>query len=78
MIPAVIYEMENFDRYLIQLNNKKPNVDMLQYVKRSAVRDFKITLDEVNDSSSEDLKEAKKRGCKDSAPENRKKARKSS
>lgn len=44
MIPNLIFAVEQFERHLIQLS-RKSKVDMMQYMKRSTSRDFKIKLD---------------------------------
>lgn len=58
MIPQLIYTVEQYERYLIQLS-RKTKVDFMQYMKRSTSRDFKIELSLINEDSSseEDEKE---------------------
>lgn len=61
MIPQLIYTVEQYERYLIQLS-RKTKVDFMQYMKRSTSRDFKIELSLINEDSSseEDEKEVNK------------------
>ncbi|KAJ3205582.1 Endothelin-converting enzyme 2 [Entophlyctis luteolus] len=40
-MPALIFEMEQFDRYLISLH-KKAGMNMMRHVKRSTAHDFRI------------------------------------
>ncbi|CAL9136638.1 unnamed protein product [Musa textilis] len=40
-IPDLIFQIENYEKYLIQLS-KSSNVNLLRYAKRSVARDFKI------------------------------------
>ncbi|CAL9779125.1 unnamed protein product [Musa acuminata subsp. burmannicoides] len=40
-IPDLIFQIENYEKYLIQLS-KSSNVNLLRYAKRSIARDFKI------------------------------------
>ncbi|KAJ3236818.1 hypothetical protein HDU78_004425 [Chytriomyces hyalinus] len=41
-MPTLIFETEQFDRYLIALH-KKLKINLMKYVKRSTARDFKIS-----------------------------------
>ena len=52
MIPKLIYEVEEFERQLIQLT-RKSNKDLMQYMKRSTARDFKINLDVLVSNTTE-------------------------
>ncbi|KAI8989516.1 FANCI solenoid 4-domain-containing protein [Pilobolus umbonatus] len=58
MIPNVIFMVEQFERHLIQLS-RKSKVDLMQFMKRSTSRDFRIQLEWLNeDSSDEEEKES--------------------
>ncbi|XP_038070700.1 Fanconi anemia group I protein-like isoform X2 [Patiria miniata] len=59
-IPALVYAIEQFEQYLIKLS-KKSKVDLMQHVKLSTSRDFRINqqalqdvLDRASGSSSEE------------------------
>ncbi|CEP15833.1 hypothetical protein [Parasitella parasitica] len=56
MIPNLIFTVEQFERYLIQLS-RKSKVDFMQYMKRSTSRDFRIHMSVVQASSDEDDEE---------------------
>lgn len=43
MIPNLIFVVEQFERHLIQLS-RKSKVDLMQNMKRSTSRDFKINI----------------------------------
>ncbi|KAI8381247.1 FANCI solenoid 4-domain-containing protein [Radiomyces spectabilis] len=61
MIPHLIFLVEHFERHLIQLT-RKSKVDLMQYMKRSTARDFKINLAYIDENdSSEDEKQIAKR-----------------
>ncbi|PKC11484.1 hypothetical protein RhiirA5_354118 [Rhizophagus irregularis] len=53
IIPDLIFLLEQYERYLIQLT-KKSKVDLTQYIKRATNRDFKIKTDlmDENDKNS--------------------------
>ncbi|KAI8643310.1 FANCI solenoid 4-domain-containing protein [Parasitella parasitica] len=53
MIPNLIFTVEQFERYLIQLS-RKSKVDFMQYMKRSTSRDFRIHMSIVQASSDEE------------------------
>lgn len=53
MIPNLIFAVEQFERYLIQLS-RKSKVDFMQYMKRSTSRDFKIQMNNVQQLASSD------------------------
>ncbi|KAG9306620.1 hypothetical protein G9A89_004817 [Geosiphon pyriformis] len=56
MIPALIFMLEQFERYLLLLA-KRSKTDLMQYVKRSTARDFRIQLnDEEKDQSKKHSK----------------------
>jgi hypothetical protein len=56
MIPNLIFAVEQFERYLIQLS-RKSKVDFMQYMKRSTSRDFKIQMNNVQQLASSDEEE---------------------
>ncbi|GBC07259.1 hypothetical protein RclHR1_07340005 [Rhizophagus clarus] len=58
IIPDLIFLLEQYERYLIQLT-KKSKVDLTQYIKRATNRDFKIKTDMMNELGDND-KSAKK------------------
>ncbi|KAJ3016136.1 UNVERIFIED_CONTAM: hypothetical protein HDU68_012392, partial [Siphonaria sp. JEL0065] len=41
-MPTLIFETEQFDRYLIALHKKQKTFNLMRFVKRSTARDFKI------------------------------------
>lgn len=45
-IPTLIYEIEQFEQWLIKIV-KKSKVNLMKYCKRSTARDFRIQLDDV-------------------------------
>lgn len=53
MIPNLIFAVEQFERYLIQLS-RKSKFDFMQYMKRSTSRDFRIQLNFAEQPSSSD------------------------
>ncbi|GAN03661.1 Fanconi anemia group I protein [Mucor ambiguus] len=53
MIPNLIFAVEQFERYLIQLS-RKSKFDFMQYMKRSTSRDFRIQLNFAQQASSSD------------------------
>ncbi|KAK2549510.1 Fanconi anemia group I protein [Acropora cervicornis] len=58
-IPNLIYAIEQYERYLIQLS-KKSKINLMEHFKRSTSRDFKIngaTLEAVLRESSDDEEE---------------------
>ncbi|KAI9336529.1 FANCI solenoid 4-domain-containing protein [Obelidium mucronatum] len=58
-MPALIFETEQFDRYLIALHKKqKSNINLMKYVKRSTARDFKIKENVI--AEKDGLKKEKK------------------
>ncbi|CAO0793414.1 unnamed protein product [Mucor circinelloides] len=56
MIPNLIFAVEQFERYLIQLS-RKSKFDFMQYMKRSTSRDFKIQMNAVPQVTSSDEEE---------------------
>ncbi|KAL9554015.1 hypothetical protein MBANPS3_002999 [Mucor bainieri] len=56
MIPNLIFAVEQFERYLIQLS-RKSKFDFMQYMKRSTSRDFRIQLNLAEQASSSDEEE---------------------
>ncbi|KAF7730861.1 hypothetical protein EC973_001379 [Apophysomyces ossiformis] len=61
LIPNLIFVVEQFERRLIQLT-RKSKVDLMQYMKRSTSRDFKIKLEFIQDEDSVDEEENLKEG----------------
>lgn len=70
MIPNLIFVVEQFERHLIQLS-RKSKVDLMQNMKRSTSRDFRINMqyltkqensDEDDDTDSK-VKRRRKVGC---------------
>ncbi|KAJ3063970.1 hypothetical protein HDU98_000281, partial [Podochytrium sp. JEL0797] len=57
-MPTLIFETEQFDRYLIALHKKARGMNLMKYVKRSTARDFKIQEKKLVDK--EDIKKEKK------------------
>ncbi|KAI9024281.1 FANCI solenoid 4-domain-containing protein [Phycomyces nitens] len=53
IIPNLIFVVEQFERHLIQLSRKSKK-DLMQYMKRSTSRDFKIKADIVEEATTED------------------------
>lgn len=69
MIPNLIFSVEQFERYLIQLS-RKSKVDLMQYMKRSTSRDFKIQMNliieaEAEEEEEEAMKKVKRRPDED-------------
>lgn len=56
IIPALIYAVEQFERYLIQLS-RKSKVDFMQYMKRSTSRDFRIKYNLIQQQQNSDEEE---------------------
>ncbi|ORX55468.1 hypothetical protein BCR36DRAFT_403038 [Piromyces finnis] len=56
MIPNLIYMVEIYERYLIQLT-KKTGVNFLSVVKRSISRDFRIQVNEIDNEQTEEEEE---------------------
>ncbi|XP_019158988.1 PREDICTED: Fanconi anemia group I protein homolog isoform X2 [Ipomoea nil] len=52
-IPELIYQIEDYEKYLIQLS-KASKVNLLRHAKRSTCRDFKILLEPAAGSSNDD------------------------
>ncbi|CAG8439164.1 9995_t:CDS:10 [Ambispora gerdemannii] len=44
LIPSLIFLIESFERYLLQLS-KKSKTELMQYIKRATARDFKLQID---------------------------------
>ncbi|KAI8847512.1 FANCI solenoid 4-domain-containing protein [Chytridium lagenaria] len=55
-MPALIFQIELFERFIISLN-KKSKVNLLKYVKRSTARDFKIIETKMLLSSEDEEEE---------------------
>jgi hypothetical protein len=53
IVPSLIFVVEQFERHLIQLS-RKSKVDLMQYMKRSTSRDFRIKLSNIPDEEEED------------------------
>ena len=53
MIPNLIFVVEQFERHLIQLS-RKSKVDLMQNMKRSTARDFKINIQYLTKQESSD------------------------
>nr|GMD31566.1 Fanconi anemia group I protein [Ipomoea batatas] len=51
-IPELIYQIEDYEKYLIQLS-KASKLNLLRHAKRSTCRDFKILLEPAADSSND-------------------------
>ncbi|KAI9263424.1 FANCI solenoid 4-domain-containing protein [Phascolomyces articulosus] len=56
LVPKLIYEVEEFERYLIQLT-RKSNKDLMQYMKRSTSRDFKINMSIIHTEQQQQQQE---------------------
>jgi hypothetical protein len=52
LVPNLIYLVEIYERYLIQVT-KKTGVNFLSVVKRSISRDFRIQIDQINNQGNE-------------------------
>ncbi|KAG0346576.1 hypothetical protein BG004_001377, partial [Podila humilis] len=55
-IPTLIYTVEQYERYVIQLS-KKSKVKVTQYFRRSTARDFKIQIQRLEDLGLEEVYE---------------------
>lgn len=53
LIPDLIYMVEQYERFVIQLS-KKSKVNLTQYLRRSTARDFKIQIQRLGDLGLED------------------------
>ncbi|KAI8148643.1 FANCI solenoid 4-domain-containing protein [Fennellomyces sp. T-0311] len=53
LIPGLIFVVEQFERHLIQLS-RKSKVDLMQYMKRSTSRDFKIDMQLIQADQEDD------------------------
>lgn len=51
IIPKVVYEMEQFSKYIIQLS-KKTKYDLSKYIGPGTSRDFRINVQKVDDDLS--------------------------
>ncbi|KAI8886799.1 hypothetical protein K501DRAFT_308485 [Backusella circina FSU 941] len=56
IIPALIFVVEQFERHLIQLS-RKAKIDLMQYMKRSTSRDFRIKINYIPEEASSDEEE---------------------
>lgn len=56
MIPNLIFAVEQYERHLIQLS-RKSKVDLMQYMKRSTSRDFKIQMNLIIEAEAEEEEE---------------------
>ncbi|KAI9499698.1 FANCI solenoid 4-domain-containing protein [Zychaea mexicana] len=76
MIPKLIFEVEEFERHLIQLT-RRSNKDLMQHMKRSTSRDFKINLNSIEaepreeSADEDDDRAAKEEAMQDYLAENR-------
>ncbi|RIA87302.1 FANCI solenoid 2-domain-containing protein [Glomus cerebriforme] len=61
IIPDLIFLLEQYERYLIQLA-KKSKVDLTQYIKRATNRDFKIKTDLMDELGDKDKNSKKPAG----------------
>ncbi|KAF9354159.1 hypothetical protein BGX26_008025 [Mortierella sp. AD094] len=53
LIPTLIYGVEQYERYVIQLS-KKAKVNLTQFMRRSTARDFRIQIQRLGDLGLED------------------------
>ncbi|KAF9130739.1 hypothetical protein BGW39_002740 [Mortierella sp. 14UC] len=53
LIPTLIYGVEQYERYVIQLS-KKSKVNLTQFMRRSTARDFRIQIQRLGDLGLED------------------------
>ncbi|KAG0380276.1 hypothetical protein BGX24_009287 [Mortierella sp. AD032] len=53
LIPMLIYGVEQYERYVIQLS-KKSKVNLTQFMRRSTARDFRIQIQRLGDLGLED------------------------
>ncbi|KAF9108452.1 hypothetical protein BGX27_008339 [Mortierella sp. AM989] len=53
LIPTLIYGVEQYERYVIQLS-KKARVNLTQFMRRSTARDFRIQIQRLGDLGLED------------------------
>lgn len=53
LIPTLIYGVEQYERYVIQLS-KKSKVNLTQFMRRSIARDFRIHIQRLGDLGLED------------------------
>ncbi|KAF9096291.1 hypothetical protein BGX29_008636 [Mortierella sp. GBA35] len=53
LIPTLIYGVEQYERFVIQLS-KKSKVDLIQFMRRSTARDFRIQIQRLGDLGLED------------------------
>ncbi|KAI1319557.1 hypothetical protein EDD11_003827 [Mortierella claussenii] len=53
LIPTLIYAVEQYERYVIQLS-KKAKVNLTQFMRRSTARDFRIQIQRLGDLGLED------------------------
>jgi hypothetical protein len=53
LIPSLIYTVEQYERYVIQLS-KKAKVNLTQFMRRSTARDFRIQIQRLSDLGLED------------------------
>ncbi|KAF9433039.1 hypothetical protein BGZ76_009963 [Entomortierella beljakovae] len=53
LIPTLIYGVEQYERYVIQLG-KKAKVNLTQFMRRSTARDFRIQIQRLGDLGLED------------------------
>lgn len=58
-VPVIVYEVEQFERYVIELS-AKGHVNLRKYVKRSTARDFRIKDGTENEENCKGLKRSKK------------------
>ncbi|KAF9971150.1 hypothetical protein BGZ73_005945 [Actinomortierella ambigua] len=53
LIPGLIYVVEQYERYVIQLSNKS-RVGLMQFMRRSTARDFRIQIQRLGDLGLQD------------------------
>ncbi|KAG0002734.1 hypothetical protein BGZ65_002376 [Modicella reniformis] len=53
LIPSLIYVVEQYERFVIQLS-KKAKVNLTQFMRRSTARDFRIQIQRLSDLGLED------------------------
>ncbi|KAF8936189.1 hypothetical protein BGZ58_004476 [Dissophora ornata] len=53
LIPTLIYGVEQYERFVIQLS-KKAKVNLTQFMRRSTARDFRIQIQRLGDLGLED------------------------
>ncbi|KAG0242738.1 FANCI solenoid 4-domain-containing protein [Mortierella sp. GBAus27b] len=59
LIPSLIYTVEQYERFVIQLS-KKAKVNLTQFMRRSTARDFRIQIQRLGDLGLEDRYDAER------------------